>query len=110
MATLWNILAEMMVLVGDLLALVAAGAGVLAVAGEQRAWNRYTLRQIWSNGIAATVLSVVGLVAKLTNGEMAAAGNGYLFGLSNWMVAGLLVVALVTLTVAYLSRRAKRGR
>ena len=95
MATLWNILAEMMVLVGDLLALVAAGAGVLAVAGEQREWSKYTLRQIWSNGIAATALSVVGLAAKLTSAEIAAAGNGYLFGLSDWVVAGLLLVALV---------------
>lgn len=110
MATLWNLLVEMMVLVGDLLALVAAGAGGLALAGEQREWNKYTLRQIWSNGIAATVLSAVGLAAKLTTGEMAAAGNGYLFDLSNGVIAGLLLVALVTLTVAYLSRRAKRER
>mgnify|MGYP001088437365 CR=1 FL=1 len=108
MATLWNLLGEMMVLVGDLLALVAAGAGVLAMAGEQRGWNKYTLRQIWSNGIAATVLSVVGLAAKLTTDEMAAAGNGYLFGLSNWVIGGLLLVALAALAGAYLSRRANR--
>ena len=108
MATLWNILAEMMVLVGDLLALVAAGAGMLALAGEQRDWNRYTLRQIWSNGIAATVLSLIGLAAKLTSQEMAAEGNGYLFGVNNWVIGVLLSVALVTLSVAYLSRRANR--
>lgn len=105
MATIWSLLGEMMVLVGDLLALVAAGAGLLAIIGERRGWSNHYLRQIWSNGIVATVLGAVGLVAKLTTTEIVAEPNGHFIGLSNGAAGGLLLVGAVLLSIAYWLRQ-----
>lgn len=105
MATIWSALGEIMVLVGDLLALVAVAAGLLALIGQRQGWNRQSRRQIWSNGIFAVLLGGVGLVAKLTTPEMATEANGYLFGLSNGVVGGLLLVAVVFLGIAYWLQR-----
>ena len=105
MATVLSILVEMMVLVGDLLALVAAGASLLALIGEYRQWQAQTLRQIWSNGLVATVLVLAGLAAKLASGEFAQEVNGYLLGFDDQVVGVLLLVALVASGAAYLVRR-----
>ena len=105
MATIWNTLGEMMVLVGDLLALVAAGAGLLALLGEQRGWGAHVLRQIWSNSLFALLLGLVGLVAKSTTGGLADQVNGYVFGFSDTLVGALLLAALLLLAFAYWLRR-----
>lgn len=105
MAIIWSTLGEMMVLVGDLLLLVAAGAGLLALIGERRQWDRRSMRQIWSNGIFAALLGGVGLVAKMTTAELVPEPNGYVFGLSNGVVGGLLLLALLLLGIAYWLRR-----
>lgn len=109
MATIWSALAEMMVLVGDLLAVVAAGAGLLALVGVRRQWSRHNMRQIWSNGIVATVLVVVGLAAKVSSAERAAAANGYVFGFSNAVVGVLVTVGIALLGAAYWSWRQEAG-
>lgn len=107
MTTIWNTLGQMMVLVGDLLALVAAGAGLLALLGEQRHWSRPMMRQIWSNGIFGLLLGGIGLLAKLTAAGMKAEANGYIFALGNGVVAGLLVLGLLSMAGAYLLRRSR---
>lgn len=109
METVSSILVEMMVLVGDLLALVGAGAGLLALIGEYRQWQAHTLRQIWSNGIAASVLVLTGLAAKLTSARFAQDTNGYLLGLSDQSVGILFVVGVFTLAAAYLVRRNRQA-
>ena len=102
---MWNFLGSILLLVGDLLAvitlLVSAGALWAAQRRSQSPW----VRQLWSNALLGLAIGALALLGKLLSDE-AQAPNGAA-GWSNTTIAALLALAaLMQLAAWWLKRRA----
>lgn len=100
---MWNLLGSILLLVGDLLAvitlLVSAGALVAALRRSHSQW----VRQLWSNALFGLVIGGLALLGKLLSDEPQALNGAA--GWSNGTITALLALAALMQLVAWLMNR-----
>jgi hypothetical protein len=97
--TVSSILAAIMMMFGDLFAVMAVGLAAFVTIARFVGMPKYRLANQITGAILLTLLCAAGLVARIVSGETAVP-NGFIFGFNNWVIA-LLVVMAVTLLIAF---------
>ncbi len=96
---MWNLLGSILLLVGDVLAvitlLVSAGALVAALRRSHSQW----VRQLWSNALFGLALGGLALLGKLLSDEPQAPNGAA--GWSNGAIAALLALAALMQLAAW---------
>lgn len=100
---MWNLLGSILLLVGDVLAVITLLVSGGALLATLRGWQSVWVRQLWSNAIAGLALGALALLGKLLS-DAPQAPNGAA-GWSNGTIAVLLALAGLMLLVAWARKR-----
>jgi hypothetical protein len=100
---MWNLLGSILLLVGDLLALITLAVSAGLLWATLRGWKSPLVRQLWSNGLFGLLIGGLALLGKLLSDEPRAA-NGTA-GWSNSTIAVMLALAGLMLLASGLWRR-----